>query len=192
MRIYTKTGDAGTTAIWGGKRLPKDHPQIEAYGSIDELSCFIGAITTHAIRKKDKTLLTQVQEDLYIFMSILSGADSDIAPAAENVQRMEKTIDEIDKKKPVQNAFILMQGPPASISCHIARTVCRRAERRVVSYLKTDTKISRKSKVSMLQYLNRLSDLLFALGRKYHPALISTMGRKNAALIRTMGRKKST
>jgi cob(I)alamin adenosyltransferase len=168
VKIYTKTGDAGTTSIWGGKRLSKDDSQVEAYGTVDELAASLGTILTYKVTKQDRELLTAVQRDLHTIMSQLCDADADIVSIEGRLGRMESFVDEVEKKKPTQPKFILLQGSAASIACHIARTVCRRAERRMVAYVKKAGKLSEKKKAYMLQYLNRLSDMLFAMARKYN------------------------
>lgn len=168
MKIYTRAGDQGTTTIWGGKRLKKYNDQVEAYGTVDELTSMLGLILTYKISKADKDLITTIQRDLHDIMSVLCGAPTDLKKAEGRLSQMESFIDAVEKEKPTPSKFILIQGSSASMSCHIARTVCRRAERRTVKFLDTSKKIDMKTKTIMLQYLNRLSDTLFVMGRKYN------------------------
>jgi len=159
MKIYTKTGDNGTTALFGGRRLPKSDPQVVAYGSVDELTSFIGLLLAKITSESDKKFLTDIQKDLYIIMSSLSGASIHSSVLKEKVIQLEKKIDEIELKLPKLIRFILPQGSETTALSHIARTVCRRAEREVVKV---------KSLPLILQYLNRLSDFLFVLARSYN------------------------
>jgi len=158
MKIYTKTGDNGTTALFGGKRVLKSDPQVNAYGCIDELTSFLGLLIEKIILSSDKEFLTDVQKDLYTIMSLLSGGTVKNNSLEKNVIEIEKRIDEIESKLPKLTRFILPQGSEASALAHIARAVCRRAEREIVA-IKTD--------LVVVKYLNRLSDFLFVLARFY-------------------------
>lgn len=158
MKIYTKTGDNGTTSLFGGQRVLKSDLQVMAYGSVDELSSFIGLLI-EKVSVSDKQFLTNVQDNLYVIMSLLSGAPEQNNTLEKNVIEIEKRIDEIEKSLPKLTLFILPQGSEASALAHIARAVCRRAEREVVRSF---------DKIQILQYLNRLSDFLFVLARFYN------------------------
>ena len=165
MPIYTKTGDRGTTSLYGGKRLLKSDLQVEAYGSVDELSSLIGLVISK--NKKIKKFLTEVQKDLYQIMGSLGGAKVDLVFIEKRVLYFEKEIDQLTEKLPKISNFILPQGSELSCWFHILRTVCRRTERNVVVLLKN--KHSRIYDLkSIIQYLNRLSDLFFVLSRHYN------------------------
>lgn len=157
MKIYTKTGDDGTTSVFGGRRLSKSDPQVEAYGTIDELSSFIGLLI-EKVSPADKKFITDIQNKLYSIMSLLSGTPLKNTSLQEGVKTIEKRIDEIETKLPKLTQFILPQGGEISSLAHVARTISRRAEREAV-------KIKAPSEV--LQYLNRLSDFFFVLARFY-------------------------
>lgn len=158
MSVYTKTGDQGTTSLYRGKRVSKSAPQVEAYGTVDELTSFIGLIITIIKNKKDRQLLISIQKDLYKIMSCLSGMKIDLLYLTERVLKFENKIDELDKKLARLNKFILPGGTEISAWFNILRVVCRRAERNVVRF---------DSKIIIVKYLNRLSDLLFVLARTY-------------------------
>ncbi len=165
MSIYTRTGDEGTTSLFGGKRISKSHPLVEACGSIDELTSIIGLVVVK--NKKNKKILTDIQKDLYKIMGHLSGAKIDLDFIGKRVFFFEKLIDEKTKKLPEIKNFILSQGAELSCWFHILRTVCRRTERNVVKLLKNkDSSICHLE--SIIQYLNRLSDLFFVLARHYN------------------------
>lgn len=171
MPIYTKTGDTGTTAIFGGRRLSKDAPQVHAYGDIDELDSFIGLAISHLSDKKDIALLTDIQHDLYHIMSILSGGKPKkeaLTVINGRIRVFEKKIDTLTKSLPKLHNFILVQGVPVASQLHVCRAVCRRAERAVVGFLKEDVELNNTYRDLMIQYLNRLSDLLFVLARKHN------------------------
>ncbi len=169
MPIYTKAGDDGTTVLFGGRRVIKSDPQIKAYGSVDELSSFVGLLIAKNISSEDKDFLTRVQHNLYTIMSMLSGSQVKNRLNLE-VERLEKKIDSIEKKLPELTHFILPQGNELTSLIHIARTVCRRAEREVVDCFKKiqNPSASRRTKFQILKYLNRLSDFLFILARHYN------------------------
>ena len=166
MKIYTKTGDKGETSLIGGKRVPKFHIRIEAYGTVDELISFVGLIRDHKIDEEVKNVLIQVQDRLMICSAILATDCDDCQIkipelSDEDIKFLEKEIDKIDLVVPQLQSFILPGGNPVISFCHIARTVCRRAERQVL-------KLSAESFVpeAVITYLNRLSDYLFMLARK--------------------------
>ncbi|WP_174734609.1 cob(I)yrinic acid a,c-diamide adenosyltransferase [Mesobacillus harenae] len=166
MRIYTRTGDKGQTSIIGG-RVDKDDIRVEAYGTVDEVNCFVGQAMTQL---EQGDLFQDIIEDLEKIQHELFDCGGDLANISksrelkltkDSVDYMEKRIDEFITEAPELERFILPGGTPAAASIHIARTVTRRAERLVVSLMKADPNISETS----LQFLNRLSDYFFALAR---------------------------
>lgn len=169
MSIYTKTGDRGSTSLFGGKRISKSSSQVEAYGTIDELSSWLGFIIAKLVDQKDIQLLTNLQNDFHKIMSVLSANTKlKLSMLEVHTKEHEAYIDELDKKLPKLTSFILLQGGETASRFHIARTVCRRAERslvRLFSGNKSD--IAEENQEHILKYVNRLSDLLFMLARKY-------------------------
>lgn len=165
MSIYTKTGDDGTTAIFLGKRVKKYDLQIEAYGSVDELTSFLGVVISKLKKDKDKDLLTRVQKDLYLIMGVLCGGTVDLGAAKTRIVKFETDIDTLEKKLPKLTRFILPQGTEVSSWFHVLRTVCRRAERNVVYFFSRKTLPEQEI---IVQYLNRLSDFLFMKAREYN------------------------
>ena len=147
MPIYTKTGDKGTTSLFGGKRLSKADIQIEAYGTVDELTSFLGMITVKISSKKEQTFFTTIQKDLYQIMGDLAGYHSPIESLSQRITLFEQTIDTLEKKLPKLNRFILPGGTELSAWFHIVRTVCRRAERNVVA-LQHTKKIEKKNHIA--------------------------------------------
>jgi cob(I)alamin adenosyltransferase len=165
MRIYTRTGDKGKTSIIGG-RVDKDDIRVEAYGTVDEVNCFVG----QAIQELDPALFKDVLVDLEKIQHELFDCGGDLANVTEkrqlkleqeSIDYLEKKIDEYIEEAPELERFILPGGTKPSASIHIARTVTRRAERLVVKLVKSDLKTSELA----LMYLNRLSDYFFALAR---------------------------
>ena len=173
MKIYTKTGDAGTTALFGGSRVPKHNIRIESYGTVDELNSIIGIIRSHEIDEHSKNILVQIQKKLFTIGSTLatdpkkavlkSGKERlKIEKVNEgHIELLEKEMDTMNAELPELTHFILPGGNAAVSYCHIARTVCRRAERRTTLLNETET-----LDPLVLKYLNRLSDYLFVLARK--------------------------
>ncbi|MBI4531294.1 MAG: cob(I)yrinic acid a,c-diamide adenosyltransferase [Candidatus Latescibacteria bacterium] len=166
MNIYTKTGDAGETSLFGGGRVAKDDLRVEAYGAIDELNAFIG-LTITAITEQDlRDLLCQIQEELFTLGADLATPGGTPARAGvptvrpEQVATLERTIDQLEGEIDPLRSFILPGGAEGAALLHVARTVCRRAERGVVTLSRAET-----INQGVLQYLNRLSDLLFTLAR---------------------------
>jgi cob(I)alamin adenosyltransferase len=166
MKIYTKTGDKGLTSLIGGTRVPKFHLRIESYGTVDELNSYIGMIRDQDISAHDKDLLKEVQDRLFTIGSSLAADPEkskmmipDLNP--EDIELLEKEMDTINEQLPELRHFILPGGNNAISFCHIARCVCRRAERLAV-HLATESNVDAKVTV----YLNRLSDYLFVLARK--------------------------
>ena len=166
MKIYTKTGDAGATGLGDGSRVGKDHPRVSAYGDVDELNAALGVAIAHAPDVALAGLLTAVQRDLFAIGARLADprggapAKDKVTLPADRLAALEQAIDEREARLPALTAFILPGGAPAAAHLHVARTVCRRAERAVVA-------LGREGAVdpAIVVYLNRLSDLLFVLAR---------------------------
>ena len=173
MRIYTKTGDKGTTSLFGGTRVSKSSLQIECNGAIDELNSFIGFAKISVKSSVLRDLLTFIQKDLYTIMAALSGSSkTPLLRIKQNITLFEKTIDTLDKKLPTLTDFIIPQNNEPSTRLHICRTVCRRVERLLIRYCeekgldeKKLTLDTQKSPAILMQYFNRLSDLLFMMAR---------------------------
>lgn len=158
-KIYTRTGDAGTTGLADGSRVAKDAPRIEAIGAVDELNSTIGLLLCEDMPAAIQGCLAGVQHDLFDLGGELSVPGHSIMSAAHS-QRLEEALDAFNAGLPALKDFILPGGSRAASLSHVARTVCRRAERAVVALNKTDAVAP-----PLLQYLNRLSDLLFVLAR---------------------------
>ena len=174
MKIYTRRGDRGETGLFGGDRVPKDDPRVEAYGTVDELNAALGlalALDGHGEGGGvlDAGRVARLQEDLFAVGARLAAADPDRARrkraipelTAERIEELEDWIDELDEELEPLDAFILPGGGPAGGQLHVARTVCRRAERRLLPLLEEQPELEEV----VLPYLNRLSDLLFTLAR---------------------------
>lgn len=161
MPIYTKTGDDGTTAVFGGKRISKGDPQVEAYGSIDELNSVLGLIISY-IPKDDemRTFFRSVQEDLMNIGSVLAGWEGDISHIETRVGSMEKHMDVFGSSLPPLHQFILPGGTILGAHLHFARSVCRRTERTIVRINRSHIQYT-----TIVRYLNRLSDLCFVYAR---------------------------
>ena len=168
MKIYTKTGDAGDTGLFGGGRVPKDDPRVEAYGDVDELNAVLGMARSVEPMPRIDEVLVPIQRDLFSVGALLATPDLEkmhnhLAKANIDQQRikgLEHAIDECERELEPLKAFIIPGGSRKGAALHVARTVCRRAERRVV-------RLQREVEIPSLVviYLNRLSDLLFMLGR---------------------------
>lgn len=166
LKIYTKTGDKGETSLIGGTRVPKFHLRIEAYGTVDELNSYIGLIRDQQIDQHTKEILLEIQDRLFTVESMLA---CECEPSANHLPEisnndisfLETEIDSMNSTLPELHSFILPGGNAISSFCHIARCICRRAER-ITAHLAQDFPIS----PVILQYLNRLSDFLFVLARK--------------------------
>ena len=159
-RIYTRTGDDGTTGLGDGSRVPKDSLRVEAFGTVDELNSAIGVLlATPDIPPGVRASLTEVQHELFDLGGELCIPGHQVI-TAEHVTRLEKSLDEFNDTLPPLKEFILPGGGPAAAACHLARAIARRAERRLWT-------LARAEKVSpeLATYLNRLSDLLFVLAR---------------------------
>ena len=165
-RVYTRTGDDGTTGLGGGQRVPKDSPRIAAYGTVDEISSAIGVALALGLHPRLAATLTRVQNDLFNLGSDLCILEEDKAerpvPVIEerHVEALERLMDELSAEIPPLENFILPGGSPGAAQLHVARTVCRRAERRTIA-------LSRLEPIGPLvvKYLNRLSDALFVMAR---------------------------
>lgn len=168
MKIYTKTGDAGQTGLFGGGRVSKDDPRVEAYGDVDELNAFLGMARAVEVMQRIDEVLVPIQRDLFSIGSLLATPDlqkmHDHLEKAQiddsRIRDLEHAIDDCDNELEPLRAFIVPGGTQKASALHIARTVCRRAERRVIS-LQRDVEIPG----IVVVYLNRLSDLLFSLAR---------------------------
>jgi cob(I)alamin adenosyltransferase len=166
MKIYTKTGDKGETSLFGGKRIPKYDVRINAYGTSDELNSFIGLIRDQQIDAHYKDVLLNIQDKIFVLGATMA-ADPDKPKLKkpdlllEDVELLEKEIDQMNEALPEMTHFILPGGHTTVSYCHIARCVCRRCERLVIE-LASQTEVE----ALIIQYLNRLSDYLFVLGRK--------------------------
>ena len=173
MKVYTKTGDSGTTALFGGDRVPKHHIRIESYGTVDELNSHIGLIRDQQIDNHYKEILIQIQDRLFTAGAILATPPEkeilkngkprlNIPKITEtDIQLLENEIDDMENSLPQMTHFILPGGHTIVSYCHIARCVCRRAERLSVHLHELEPTDS-----LVIKYLNRLSDYLFVLARK--------------------------
>ncbi|MDX9942547.1 MAG: cob(I)yrinic acid a,c-diamide adenosyltransferase [Bacteroidales bacterium] len=165
-KIYTKTGDSGETSLLGGKRVPKYHPRIEAYGTIDELNSFVGLLRDQDIAPRYKDLLFEIQDRLFTAESLIAadkGSENFPLPnlSQEDISLLEQEIDRMNESLPALSNFILPGGHQAVSMAHVCRTVCRRAERHIIllatNHLVDDI---------IIRYFNRLSDYFFVLARK--------------------------
>jgi cob(I)alamin adenosyltransferase len=158
-RIVTRTGDAGTTGLGDGSRVAKDDPRIEAIGTVDELNSAVGVVLAETLAPAVRVLLTDVQHDLFDLGGELS-IPGHTAVGASHIERLEAAVEQYNAALPPLKEFILPGGTRAAALVHVARTVCRRAERCVVTLTASDARSA-----SARIYLNRLSDLLFVLAR---------------------------
>lgn len=172
--IYTKTGDAGTTSLVGGTRVTKDDDRVEAYGTVDELSAHVGMISVlmQQLKEKDEIIwphyleqIRSIQNQLFVVQTLLATEKDGMAARLpqlpdDAVTQLEQWIDSISDRIPPMKAFVIPGSNILSAECHVARTVCRRAERRVVRLTRTSN-----TNPVLLQYLNRFSDYLFSLAR---------------------------
>ena len=173
MKIYTKTGDNGTTGLVGGTRLPKHDLRIECYGTVDELNSYLGLIRDQEISSDSKAMLIAIQEQLFIIGSILATDPEKLKEEAkrkrlgitflkaEAITVLEARIDAMNLELPAMTHFILPGGHQTVSFCHIARCICRRSERNV-----SKLNVEQPTQPELLVYLNRLSDFLFVLARK--------------------------
>ncbi|MFT4659937.1 MAG: cob(I)alamin adenosyltransferase [Patiriisocius sp.] len=166
MKIYTKTGDGGQTSLVGGTRVSKGDPKIEAYGTVDELNSWIGLLGDFDELKEMQPVIREIQENLFVIGSNLAAEENftgydlpDLVP--EDTSFLEKGIDKMNEDLPKMTSFILPGGHKVVSNCHIARSVCRRAERMVIRLSEIEN-----IEAKYIIYLNRLSDFLFVLARK--------------------------
>jgi len=168
MKIYTKTGDGGETGLFGGGRVSKDHPRVEAYGDVDELNAAIGLARSIEMMPRIDEVLVPLQRDLFAIGALLATPDREkmkkqLEKASiddRRIAELEHAIDDGDRELEPLTSFIVPGGTPKAAALHVARTVCRRAERRVIALPPTE-----EIPPIVLVYLNRLSDLLFTLAR---------------------------
>ncbi len=168
MKIYTKTGDAGSTGLFGGGRVPKSDLRVEAYGDVDELNAVLGMARCIEVMPRIDEVLVPIQRDLFAIGALLATPDRDkMAQHLEKaridegrIAELERAIDDAEKELEPLTAFIIPGGTPKAAALHVGRTVCRRAERHVVK-LQADVELPPLAVI----YLNRLSDLLFTLAR---------------------------
>ena len=168
MKIYTRTGDGGETSLFGGGRVAKDHARVDAYGTVDELNAFLGVALASGLSAETAERLRPFQDDLFSIGAVLATAPPDESrpvPSTpdlpeERIVQMESWMDAADTELPPLREFVVPGGSPAAASLHVARTVCRRAERAVVELARSEPVDS-----LVIRYLNRLSDLLFVLAR---------------------------
>ncbi|MEX2532320.1 MAG: cob(I)yrinic acid a,c-diamide adenosyltransferase [Gemmatimonadota bacterium] len=172
MKIYTRTGDTGATALFGGGRVPKHHPRVSAYGTVDELNSFLGRALSDLSVPTSRDRLRRIQHDLFVIGSHLSTPPApsgrrrpELPPEPQGrVEEMEAWMDAAGEELEPLRAFILPGGTPGAAGLHVCRTVCRRAEREVVALI--DLGEAAEAELAwMIRYLNRLSDLFFVLAR---------------------------
>jgi cob(I)alamin adenosyltransferase len=166
VKIYTRTGDTGETSLFGGKRVSKSEPRVAAYGDVDEVNAWLGLARATLTDRQLSSMLEQLQRDLFAVGAKLAdpahrvaGRAAKAAIGAAEIERLEQWIDQLEAELPPLRKFILAGGTEPGASLHVARTVCRRAERSVVALG------AEAVEAEILTYLNRLSDLLFVLAR---------------------------
>lgn len=166
LKIYTKTGDDGTTSLFDGTRVSKTHPRVVAYGAVDELNAYLGAAIAAGLKPELAAQVTHIQRDLFAVGARLADPRHKIASRVEKVSigdadvaRLEGWIDGLEESLPPLRHFILAGGAPGGAALHVARTVCRRAEAEALRIVDGDVE------AVVLTYLNRLSDLLFVMAR---------------------------
>jgi cob(I)alamin adenosyltransferase len=166
MKIYTKAGDRGTSTLLGGNIVPKDHPRLEAYGTLDELNSWMGLIRDQLSDEEMRGTLLKIQDRIMVGSTILASEKKDSAVPVpelheEDISFLEMEIDRMDQELEPLQFFILPGGHTTVSYCHLARTTCRRAERYSVKFIKNSDQTA-----ILVKYLNRLSDYLFILARK--------------------------
>ena len=165
-RVYTRAGDQGETRLAGGQRIPKDHPRIEAYGTVDELSSLIGVARSSAGELAPlSAILLRVQHELFNLGSILATLPEDVHPkqariTERDIEQLEQEIDRMNEDLPILRSFVLPGGSRLNAELHVCRTVCRRAERACVALSRTES-----VPAEAVRYLNRLGDALFVWSR---------------------------
>ena len=165
MKIYTKTGDAGTTSLFGGKRVSKADLRIDTYGTVDELNSYLGLLRDQEVNQKRKDILVEIQDRLFTIGSILATEAGNTkvkipALAESDIIYLEAEMDKMDEALPPMRFFVLPGGHPSVSFGHVARTVCRRAERLIIALHEQEA-----VEPLVIKYLNRLSDYLFVLCR---------------------------
>lgn len=165
MKLYTRTGDTGETSLFGKARISKADARVDAYGEVDELGAWLGFVRTHEIDPDLDEALLRIQRDLFALGAQLADPSEKLSErltkaflADADVKRLEDLIDRLDAEVPPLSHFILSGGGPAGAALHVARTICRRAERRIVA-------LAPPVDAVLVRYVNRLSDLLFAMAR---------------------------
>lgn len=165
FKIYTKTGDLGETSLFGGQRLPKSHLRIEAYGTVDELNSYVGLVRDNTADEAIRQLLKDIQDRLFTIGANLASDPSKNMSTPDirlsDIEALEQAMDKMEEELPALKNFILPGGHTTVSFCHVARCVCRRAERYVVALNLTEP-----IEPILIKYLNRLSDYLFVLSRK--------------------------
>ena len=166
MKIYTKAGDRGTSTLLGGNIVPKDHPRLEAYGTLDELNSWLGLIRDQLHDKEMRETILKIQDRIMVGSTILASEKSNSTDAVPGLREhdinfLEMEIDRMEKLLEPLKSFILPGGHTTVSYCHLARTTCRRAERYSVKFIKNSEQTG-----LLVKYLNRLSDFLFILARK--------------------------
>lgn len=165
MKIYTRTGDQGTTSLFGGSRVPKSDLRIESYGTVDELNAFLAVVRDQEVNKNREPILVKIQEHLFTIGAMLATVPGNTSVKiphilATDAVMLEEAIDQMETRlEPLRN-FILPGGHPSVSHCHVARTVCRRAERKIVGLAQSEP-----VDPNIILYMNRLSDYLFVLAR---------------------------
>ena len=168
LKIYTRTGDAGETGLFGGGRVPKDHARVDAYGDVDELNAFLGMVRSVESMPRIDDIIVPVQRDLFAIGALLATPNREkmaehLTKARigdDRISELERAIDAGEAELEPLKAFILPGGSPKAAALHVARTVCRRAERRIVTLTHVED-----IPAIVITYMNRLSDLLFVLAR---------------------------
>jgi cob(I)alamin adenosyltransferase len=161
MTIYTRYGDSGETSLCGGERVAKDHLRIQVCGTIDELSATLGIVRAEGLTPQQNEIIVRIQKELIEFCTEIAGLNGIQRIHSDSIKKMETEIDEREAKLPPLTEFVLAGADKTSAFLHLARTVCRRAERHLVTLIRNEPHIS----PTLLTYLNRLSDLLFVLTR---------------------------
>jgi cob(I)alamin adenosyltransferase len=166
VKIYTRTGDSGDTSLFGGERVSKSEPRVAAYGDVDELGAWLGLVRSTADDPQIASMIDDLQRDLFAVGARLADPAHRIAErvskaaiGAGDIERLEQWIDQLDAELPALKKFILPGGAAAGASLHVARTVCRRAERSIVALGRDAVE------PEILVYMNRISDLLFVMAR---------------------------